>query len=311
MRKIQSAAIFFLAGVCLIIMTASSPAKATEYTLVMPVPKNLSMGSVAQIFKNMQKAIEKNTGLTVNVIEYKYGYTEDPYAVILDKMNKNDVDFVMVTPVDYLMYLMKKKSNAFPLFTFTMFGKPTYQACVYVRKSDNLTGMEQLRGKIWGGTRMRMTRYMMYLKTIDLPLNKFFKTLIFIPDDNITDLFTALLGKKIDTFSAPDYQVKMVINTDKKFKDIAPLFCSDYDHNWIILHRKGIPEEDLRKIKNVFLTADKNPEFAQFKFILTAVKGKFAPVDLNNLKVSKKIAELTLKNGWRNEEQAFYKANAK
>ena len=212
-----------IAGLCLISIAAVSQVMDNIYSIVLPVPKTLTMGSFAEIFKSMDKAIEENAGFKNNITIYEYSYTDDPYTVVLDKMNKNEVDFTLVPPMEYLIYLLKKKSNSYPLVTINMFGKPTFQACAYVRKSDNLTGMEQLRGKIWGGARgFRMTRYLLYLKKIDLPLNKFFKSTIFMPDDTITDMFNALLSKKIDSFSAPDFQVKMAVNSDKKFKDIVP-----------------------------------------------------------------------------------------
>jgi ABC-type phosphate/phosphonate transport system substrate-binding protein len=302
----------FLAALFFCLLLCAGAATAKEYKFIVPVPKNFSMGSLATILKNMEKAIEKSTGFKINVIEYSYPYDEDPIKYVLDKMNNNEADFAMIWPMEYLMYMLtKKKTNAIPLFSLNMFGKPTYQACAYTRKSDGITSLEQLRGKIWGGTRTRFGRYLLYSNNIDEPLNKFFKTLQFIPDENTAALFDALLSKKIDTFMVTDYQVKMIINTDKRFKEIVTLACADYDHNWIIAYRKGVPEEDANKLKNLFLNAEKSPDFAQFKFILSAIKGKFVEVDLKNLRQTKKVAELIIKNGWFKEEMAFLKANAK
>ena len=293
-------------------LLCAGAAVAREYTFIVPIPKNLSMGSIAAILRNMDKTIENNTGFKINVIEYKYKYEEDPINYILDKINKNEADFALIFTVEYLKYILtKKKTNAMPLFAISMFGKPTHQVCAYTRKSDNMTSLEQLRGKTWGGTRTLFARNILKSKNIDVPLNKFFKSMQFIPDENTSALFEALLSKKIDTFTVTDYQVKMIINTDKRFKEIVSMNCVDFAHNWIVVYRKGMPEDDAGKLKNLFLNAEKSPEFAQFKFILSAIKGKFVGVDLKNLKQTRKLSELCIKNGWFKEETTFLKANAK
>ena len=135
--------------------------------------------------------------------------------------------------------------------------------------------------------------------------------MIFFKSVKPTAFFDALIAKNIDAFVMPDFQFKMVVNAKKEYRNITPLKCVEYSHNWIIAYRKGIPEEDVQKFKGVMLTAHVNKEFAQMKFLFTAMNARCVGVDPKNLKTTKSIVELAEKYGWYKEDQDFIKANYK
>lgn len=292
------------------IIFSAGAAQAKVYKFVMPVPEGLSIGSVATMLKSASSVLEKKCGFQIDVTEYKYSYLDPVIPNILDKMNKGELDFAMVFPTEYYIYATTKKSNAKPLFSISMFNKPTYNMCFYTRKSDNVTGIGQLRGKVWGGARTKNARYLLHFNGVDEPMAKFFKTLKFVREENAADMLDALLSKKLDVFTLPDYQVKMITNTNAvKYKDIASFSCQEYEHNWIIVVRKGVPEEDAAKLKAAFLAAHKDRDFANFAFLLTAIKGKFIDINVGEFKNTGKIAKLWTSTDWLKEENDFLKKN--
>ena len=301
--------------VCVLALFADRAEAAKEYRFMLPVMAGFKGGSLTQVIKNAGKAIEEKTGIDLSVGEFVYNQLEDPISGILDKMNRNEVDFAMMYSSDYLRYLMEHKSNAVPMFTLLMNGKPTRELCAYTRRADNITAPDQLRGKVWGGTTIRYVRYWLYDNGLDTdkPLTSFFSKTIFIPEVNAADLLDAVLAKKVDVITLPKYLVDMSMSAKPAFKkDIAIVKCVDYEHNWLFVYRKGgVADDDVQKLTNTFLNMHKDPAFAQFKFMLTAVKGKFALVDFNNLKTTKKIARLAIDKGWYKEEKAFIKQNFK
>jgi ABC-type phosphate/phosphonate transport system substrate-binding protein len=312
MKKLTILTMITALCVAACITLSAGPASAKTYKFMMPVPEGLSIGSVATMMKNASSALEKITGYKIEVLEYKYSYLDPVIPTLLTKINKGELDFAMVFPTEYFIYVKTKGTIAKPLFSVNMFGKPVYNICFYTRKSDNITSASQLRGKVWGGARTKNARFLMHEGGIDEPIAKFFKTLKFMREESAGELLDALLAKKIDVFTLPDYQVKMITNTNGvKYKDVAAVKCTEYEHNWIIVYRKGMPEEDAMKLKSAFLSASKNKDFAQFQFLLTAIKGKFVEINVNEFKNTGKIAKLWQTTDWIKEENEYLKKNMK
>ena len=295
-----------------IAICASASAHAKTYKFVMPVPKGLSIGSIGQMTKNAGKAINQKTGMDIVVEEYEYTYLGSPMEVLLDKLNKDQIDFLMVFPMEYLMYKMNHpKDKSIPLFTITMFGKPFYQVCFYTRKSDNITKPDALKGKVWGGVRMRYAEYLLHQHNIKTPMGQFFSKQKFLREENIAVMLDAVIKGDVDVITMPTYQVNMVANTDKKYQAVSAVGCQDYEHNWIIVYRKGVPKSDAEALKKAFLVMHKDKDFAQFKFLLTAVKGKFVDVNIKDLQTTAKIAKLMQKYKWLKTEAAYIKKHEK
>lgn len=297
-----------LAAALILLSGLAASSHAQSYTFIMPVPKGLSIGSIAQLTKNAGAAIKKQTGLDIVVEDYEYTYLDEPMFNLLDRLNKDKLDFLMVFPVDYMRYkIANPKDKSIPLFTVNMFGRPTHDVCFYTRAADNLSKPADLKGKTWGGVRLRYVQYLLHENNIDTDPAKFFGKLEFVREENIAVMFDKLLSGSVDLITMPSYQVNMVMNTDKKYKAVKSFGCQEYEHNWIIVYRKGIPKEHADALKDAFLSANKNKDFAQFKFLLTAIKGRFEAVDIQNLKNSIKIAKLMNKYKWIDKESAYIK----
>lgn len=296
----------------LVLLAASAAHAAQPFTFVMPTPEGLSMGSMDALLKDVGKAIKNKTGIDVNVVNKEYTYLENPMADVLADMNAGKTDMAMVFAIDYVTYASKNKINAVPLFAIQMFGKTSYDVCFFTRKEDNIKSAADLKGKIWGGVKSKNARYLMHLDGVDKPMAGFFSKLVYLPEENVVNLLDALLDKKIDVFTVPNYQVNMTRSTNKKYSQVADVSCHEYEHNWFIVYNKDtMSKEQANKIKDAFLGAHKDAQFAQFRFLLTAVKGRFMTMDVKNLKNTVKIVKYLDKYDWDEEERAFIKKNFK
>ena len=300
------------AALCLCLLAAAGLAKKSSktYTFKMPVPKGLSMGSIPKLLQSAEDAIEKKTGMRIKVVEHPYAPMDDPVPDMLSDMDKKKLDFAMVFAVEYLRYKNKhKKLKARPLFTISMFGKTTYDVCVWTRKDDNIKKVKDLKGKTWGGSHTTYASYLLYKNKIKTDLDDFFGDMEYIADENVTDVMDPLLKKKIDVFIMPDYQVDMVRNADKKYRAIDKSHCTEFEHNWLVVYRKGISKSGVKKFKKAFLNAHKDRDFRQFEFLMKAIEGRFVDYDSKKMKTSNKVAKLMDKYKWRDKEKAFMKKN--
>lgn len=296
----------------LLVILIAAAASAKEYMFQMPVPKGISIGSVPKLLRSASAVLEKKTGVKITVEDYTYEPTEDPIEVLLKNLDDGKVQFAMVFAIEYTRYKRKhEKTKAVPLFTVEMFGKTTYDICMCTRKASKIKSVKKLKGKTWGGGHTTYANYILYKNKIKTAPEKFFEKMIYIPDENIMNVFDALLAKKIDVTFMTDYQIDMVRNTDKKYQKIKKTKCVEYEHNWIIVVSKDVPKKDAGALRKAFLGAHKDKDFAQFRFLLTAIKGKFVPFESSKLKNSEKIGKLFDKYDWREKEKDFLKKNMK
>jgi ABC-type phosphate/phosphonate transport system substrate-binding protein len=311
MRKLTGQILATAAAVVLCVALFSGEASAKTYKFVVPVMEGLGDASFSKIFERMSRTLTQKTGYPVDWFAYKYDYPDKVTNTVLDKMNKGEIDFAMVVPTEYYAYAKNRKTNSKPLFSITMFGKPTFNLCFYVRKGDGITSAAQLRGKTWGGAVTRSARFLMHENGIDEPMARFFKALKFEREVSISALFESLLSRDIDVFTLPDFMVKMSIGADASYREITGIGCKEYEHHWIIVYRKGIPEDDATKMKTVFLRMDRDKDFAELQFLLKAVKGKFIDINASEFKVTAKVANYWEKYDWLKEEDEFLKKNMK
>lgn len=310
MRHMKNAVIaaFMFAAI-----SSSSMATVEEkpLKLVMPIASGLSMGSTSQIVKDIGKALEKRLGRKVESTEFRYKRDMDIAKAIYDKTKKGELDLALIAPREYFSLQRLEKDLLNPLVTVTFFGKPTITACMYTRKADAVKSLASMKGKKWGGASIIATRYLMHKNGIPDAPAKFFKSMTYLADENVTNNLNALISKKIDVFILGSFQVDMAKNADKRFKDIEATNCFEYDHSWLIVYKKGTPPDAVEKIKTSFINAHKDKEFAQFKFLFAAIQGHFVAYDPAKMKTAQEVYNLSLKNKWDQEERAFIKANIK
>lgn len=120
-------------------------------------------------------------------------------------------------------------------------------------------------------------------------------------------LLQRLYTKNIDVFTTYTHTVWLSGDLQKKDANLMALYCEEYESTWVFVGRKGLPEDMLQRFVSFALKAHKDPDFKQFQFAFTMVKGHFVPLSDKAIELNKKTSELISKQGWRKEDPEFYK----
>lgn len=311
MKRFFHTTIAAFAVLLIVAATAAAAEGGKTYKIIFPIANGLSIGSTSQMVKEIGNATRKRTGLSIEMTEFRYQRDLDVAKSMMDLVKKNNLDFALISARDFARIDKKNKGVLVPMATITFFGKPVTSACMYTRKADNIKSAGDLKGKVWGGTSMIPVRYLLIKSGIKTPMKQFFGKQVFIIDENITNVMNALLDKKIDVFALQSLQFDMAKNADKKYAAIEPQFCAEYEHSWILVARNNVPSDVVEKVKTVFLNSYKDKEFAQFKFLFTAIKGRFIAFDPTKMKATEEVLSLMEKNNWEKEDMAFIKSGLK
>lgn len=291
------------------------PAQAGEKVVIaVPVLQGLSVGSLSKLLKELAAVISKKTGYDIQIKElsYKKGDDEAVFLNLLKEM-KAGADFGYVfSPLLYIKYEKQAADVMAPAIALMLDNSKATRVCAYVRKSSPYKSISELKGKNYGGLHTMQMRYLMHVGGVDSPLKSFFGKAAYIDDTTVSIPFDALLSSRIDVYAAPSYVGKMVFNSNKKYPDgIRELSCAEYEHSWTFYYRKGTPKQIVDKITAEMLKVNKDKDYNQFKFMLSAIKGQFASSDLSELKKTREIAALVAKFGWDKEENEFNKNKPK
>ena len=306
LRKRFISFLIILTIVCLTVIPGH--AKKT-YRFAMPVVEGVSMGSIPKLLSDTSVVLEKKTGLKVEMDQLTYKKGEQVGETLIDLFKKKKLDFGLFYAQDFARYKLYDGKIVKPMFVLSMFGETHADVCMYTRKSDDYIKVKQLKGKTWGGSYTMPTRYMLYKNKHKKPIDDFFGKVKFVDDTDVSNLVKALVKKDIDVFFLPSFQFEMLKNSSKDFKKVRASSCKEYVHHWIFVYRKGVSKKAVKKFQKTFYSAHKDKDFAQFKFLLTAIQGKFVKYKSKNMKTTKKIMKLAEKYDWFEEEEKFIRAH--
>ena len=315
MRRLTAFTILAAMCAALVLGTCGRAAAAEKYNFGVTVLKGLSMGSLSQMMKELAKVLSKkiNADVAVKEMPYEKGGDEVIFQKVLKEMKAGKLDFALVqSPMQYLKYKAQADAAMTPFFAMAINGKPGGRVCAFVNKNSTAKTIADLKGKTYGGSHTLQMRVLMNSENINVPMKSFYKNVVFIDDTDLTNPMNALINNKIDVYSTISYLGDMARGANKEYlTNIKVLKCADFEHNWIFVHRKGVSPEVVEKVRTIMINAHKDKDFNQFKFMMTAIKGKFVGFDPANLKTTAKLVELNKKYGWEKEEHTFIKSNMK
>jgi len=292
-------------------MIATVCAAADKYVVALPVVEGLSVGSMPKLVKDVVNVMNKNTGLNfeVNEIKYKKGELESIFLRSFKEVKDGKADFLyVVSPIQYIKYKAQVDALMTPVFAVQLDGKRSSNVCAYVKKDSPYKSLADLKGKVWGGVHTMEARALMNAQGINTPMAGYFKDLVFVDDAVLTQPFDALRSGKIDVNTTVSYIANMILNANKEYSSsIREIGCTEYEHNWMFLAKKTVPKDVVEKIKKELLSAHKNKDYAQFKVLMMAVKGRFVEFEPSALEHTAQLAALSKKYGWEKEEQDFVK----
>jgi len=289
------------------------PARGAEkYVFQVPMVEGLSVGGLASAFEAFMQIMSKKTGLQVDCQYYPFIKGSRPGRRILNKMKKGDIHFTYLYANEYL--LMKDEVDAVmtPLFTIEMLKKNQTGVCALVRADAPYKSMAGTKGARWGGSETMRSRFLLHNDGVDQTLASFYKNMKYIDDGNIMVPLDELIDDKIDVYVTYALLYYMIANNNPKYKkEVKPLACADYEHNWIFFARNDVPPEVAKQVRATMVGAYKDPDYAKYRFLFKAIQGRFSPFDPKELNVTEKTVKLIKKHGWLEEETAFLKKHIK
>ncbi len=277
---------------------------------IFPADEMYSGQSTENLLKRMAEIVSKKIGRPFVIEKANVGNAKSLSDLVLKKFKEKDAEFSYMKSPDYVINKKQVDSLAVPIATVTIDKKIQTKTCFFVRKTDNLTKVAELKGKVWGGNTTVNTRLILHDNGFDAPLDKFFKELRYYSDKDNAVWVRELLAGNIDVFTNSTSYIRLVINKENAGTKIVPVGCVDNEHNWIFFARKDIPADFGQKLASILFKAHKDPDFKEFGFAFVMLNGHFIPFDEKNLARTKQIVDLTKNGRWEDEEKAFLKKYA-
>jgi len=275
-----------------------------KYVLKLPVIEGFATDKLMTMFQDMARVISKkiDADITVDKLTFRHGER----MVAVRDLETGAADFAYLNGIEFAEYQRTGKKDLMMLFTLSMNKSTILKQCLYVRKGEIMT-VEALRGKKWGSSQLLPTRFLLYKKGINEPLEKFFSSVRFVSDAPIPNIVAALNSKEIDVFSAAESAVRLSGELNKKTATFVPLYCEPFESTWVFVARSGVPSTVALKLRDIMTTAHRNQEFNNFKFAFAMIDGNFTALDERAKNLNDSTYELIRKNGWLKEEDAFIK----
>ncbi|MFH1539905.1 MAG: PhnD/SsuA/transferrin family substrate-binding protein [bacterium] len=246
-------------------------------------------------------------------VEFVFEYTDnDAQKTILEKglieyakVKLKDTDFSILVPSIYI-HLRDHGIKISPLATYTVDKKKTDNYCIYVRKSDGLKKLEDLKGAPvldnWHVSENELPGYdqILFERGYDTPKGEYFN--ILGGKSNPADLAYALLFNKADAFVMAGTDMKFLKLRDKRFKEIVPLSCTEGYANPLIACRDGINPELIKSLKKILATMHKDPYFENVRLLFYTINGRFVPVEDSDYDAWREFRKRGLEKGWFTKE---------
>lgn len=301
-----SALFFLLAGAG----AASGAEQKQTWGFVVPLGTNMQSENLTGLLKQVAEVASKSVG--VGVVVYTPGYIigEDTAAIVEDYFKSGKANLAYIHPRDMVAYMDRGGKLIYPIGTVEMFGKTSTDVCLYTRKKDGLKGIADLKGKVVGtGSTLSAIYRILSENGIKEPPDKFFSKMVFIADSNKNEMINALFDGRADAVAAEEYNMIIPLGSHKRGKEVEALHCSEQYHNWMFAASKRADPAIVQKMQQLLFRAHKDKTFQQFWWFLSAIKGRFVPVDETGLGRTRELIKLENKNGWFSKEQKFMKEN--
>lgn len=290
---------------------AMAAEKRKEYKVLLPSTYNISGKSKNQmqafteeIIKAISDIVDADITLTISQ------HNEEMYIKeAMTKLLNKEVEFVGFSG-DWYSKFNENSRKKFPVFFALVYKNNINQRyCFYVRKSDKIKTVEDLRGKKFGGYIFKDARYLLYKAGVDEPLYDFFgdfsvRTVPFV------EFMTDLVDNKIDAFASWEFNVNTSMEVDPRFKNIVPIACDYYALNPFVLYRADMDPTVIEKAKAAIYNWKTDKRFEKFKMFFMMIEGGVAPASEKDLKHTLDIEELVKKGNWENERKVILKKYA-
>jgi len=285
-----------------------------EYYFLLPEKASLEKGSKENKSSSVMTALAeaiKLIGVKSGInISFTFSDEDEIRRVGSVKFAKKrigkDIDFAVLMPSLYV-YLKDKGVPIEPLVTYTVDNKKTDHVCLYVRKSDGLKDINDLKGKklmdnkaIEGAPSVEE---ILYEQGITAPKEKFFD--IVGGKQRLLDMAYSVVFRNADAFAAAGVQMKLSSGQDARFKELEPLVCTKEFTNLVIVYYNKTDPALIETLRTNFSKMHKGKEFQSVKLLFVALNGHFVPVDDSEYESWRDYYKRALKKGWMKKADLY------
>lgn len=201
--------------------------------------------------------IVKNSGLQMRAI------LATDYNMLAENLRKGYIDMAYFSPGAYVYIAKEISLKPVSIQIQALNNKPTYQACLYVRKDSGIHSIEQLKGKNIGFVNQKSASGYQFPKAMLIKkgirdFNNYFKNICFL--ESHERVVESLLNGDIDVgatyFGAILNAEKMGLDTEK----IKILLSTEEIPSNCIAASKDIDNDMFTKVKEQFLSINHNSE---------------------------------------------------
>lgn len=237
--------------------------------------------------------------------------TEKKAKEFIKNIDAAKYSFIYLSSNDFYELERYGYDKLVPGVQISLFKKTYDVGCFYTREGDQITGVEQLRGKVWGGGYSYLDmRYFLFKNGIKEKPEEFFKELKFFKHDEWPKMAEELVDGNVDVFNSASVHKVFGVGRDERFKTISENMCVKMRNTHMIAFRKELPDEEKLKFAKIMVGAHKDKAFQSFWFVFSALQGNFVPFDKEVYeKYTKPYIDTIKNNGWEKDFQAYAAKN--
>ncbi len=254
-----------------------------------------SAGQIKMIAEKFCKVLAERHGQIIEVAYYLSPKEVEAAA------GKHKIDIFMTVDANVIQSAVQK-SGYIPLAGYSMFEKND-QICIYAQSQNARNGIAGLRNK---KILLRKNSYDFFaLRDMvkDNP-NAYFSTAN--GSGKFGSLFYLLSLGEADAVLSTTWTMDFFkISNPGPVKDVKPVACERNLNNIILLKRKGLDPEFVKKAMELLLTFHKDTAFKEFRSIGSMTKFRYIPIDEADSKAFFDFLEMARKKGWHEEYESW------
>ncbi len=302
-----------------VVIVVASPGKvgaegaaAGKIRFYMPVSPAMKNSGLVKMLTDFTKVISQKTGMSFDIIAEVYDYDESPSEKTYNMFKAKKADFAYIHSNEYASNFDKYNKVMNPAMILVVNNSSSFDYCLYARKDGPVKTLEDAKNYTWGGSDTIMARVLLDEKGYDMPVSKFFKEVKFMDDIPITKAVEALAKGKIDCFSSSRNFLAIsgnVMDSNGQKTVVMPreIACAKGPLNWIFVFGKNVPAAQAAMITQMLTSADRSPDFKNYRFLFMAIKGKFVKYNESDMARTRELARIEKAKGWDREKRELLK----
>ncbi len=285
----------------------SAPAPV-EYHFFLPVVDDMATSGMVSMLRDVATTLSQIMSVKIVLDLRQYSRAEMPFSFVENAFKSGKSHFGLLYSEDYVKLSKKYKSAplVIPIANLTMNNQSHQNLCVFVRRDSGITTVAGLKGKKIALTNVLGLHYYLYKQAnYSGSLYNYFSDIRFILDTTLDNMIDATVNGEVDAFFL-NKNSYVIAQKGPNAAKVVPLTCEKYVPNFVIVASTKTPTAVSGKVKELLLGAHKDQRFQKFKFMFTAIKGRFVPITDADLTEAKLSVELYDRYDWEADDKKFF-----